>query len=215
MFKTLLEVGIDWEQGLEIANIYEIIFEYREGNLYEGFSTTVLQSCWFEKELYNHLLNEKILDDLYIELQTTTLENFIELDLVNQELQNSNLFNNLENMFRVVEPPYLNISNHKTRVDESFLKYTFQPDNQLYQYISIPQLIETLLDENIDYLQLETLYFYLQQSLYIKNNLLPYFIDDDEANYYYDQVQMNPWLWAVTQENLSLVYLTDYYTIWD
>lgn len=201
------------ETELEILSLNHLKFGYED--IYDfGGEIYAEKSEWFEKEINNHLLNERIQSDLQDEFALTTFQEINELDLANRELKDNDIFKITKELLPTSEIPINDEFIMEYLTDEPYPKYGFQPDTQLSDFIYIPEILEKLLNENIDFLEFENLCFYLQQPFYLTNELLPYYIDDDEADYYYQQVTMNPWLWAITQEGLSLGYLTEV-EIWE
>lgn len=85
--------------------------------------------------------------------------------------------------------------------------YDRRADREARLQIQLPQEIETL--TNLDFHEQQEVKFLTQQTHYIDINLLPYFSDDDMADLLYQQVKMNPWLWALLSEGLYINYFVE------
>lgn len=194
----------DFDEDRYLLNLENIQFPENETNeIYFPEES----AYWLEKELANFYLNEKICCDLQEEYQTKGFQELYELTLSDDTFQ-SDIAYEFEQLFEVLQHPKLD-SYILPDLNDPFPKYGYQIDEHPHYSIDIPQALDELLLPELNALTWESLCFYLQQPHYFDNNLLTHYLEEDEADYLYQQVKMNPWIWAVTQEGLHLGYVVE------
>lgn len=160
---------------------------------------------WSEKELAAFYLNEKILYDLKQEYQNQPFQELYEVLLEGEYISQSDLEYEFKDLFELLQNPTLD-SYIVHELNEPFPKHSYQVDEFRDYPIFIPEAFNDYLLPELNALTWESICFYLQQPYYFNYNLLSHYLDDDEADFFYQQVDMNPWIWAITLEAIHVSY---------
>lgn len=151
------------------------------------------QERWSVKNLQLLLESENILED-YVQQQELIFGEEVFLMIESGEYTSQEVLDFITKTHRIIE----------SYSDYYFLYDDYIPSIQREDTHLARELFPTKSDifsaynneEDLAYIRLLA-----QQAFYINNDLLPYFENDDVVDVLYEQVKINPWLWALQKED--------------